>query len=117
MKKTSPANALADLEARYRQLAQKLGQAGYISQGSVYERKAGASGSRYQWSWKDPQQKTKSLSLSKEQFEWLKEAIKNQKNLQHTLKQMRRISHQILLKHIPGNEKRKPLKISSLHLI
>ena len=59
------------LEAQHRRLAQELGRTGFISQGSVFARKKGGSGSRYQWSWKDPRQKTRSLTLSREQFAWL----------------------------------------------
>jgi|SRR5215207_5780432 hypothetical protein len=114
MSKTVP--SLPALEAQYRHLAAELAQIGFVSQGSVFQRKAHTPGSRYQWTWKDAAQKTKSLTLSQEQFDWLKQALHNQRQLDKTLKQMRQISHRILLRHIPGTRKRKPLNIRTLHL-
>jgi len=112
-KKTS----LAGLETEYESLAQSLSQTGFISRGSVFKRKGGGNGSRYQWSWKDSQQKTLSLTLSLEQYQWLKEAVAREEQLEQTLKKMRRISHRILLEHVPGPARRKPLTIKTLGLI
>jgi hypothetical protein len=105
------------LEAQHRRLAQELGRTGFISQGSVFARQKGASGSRYQWSWKDPQQKTRSLTLSPAQFAWLKAAIARERQAEKILQKMRRVSHRILLENTPGPSRRKPLSIKPLRLI
>lgn len=102
------------LEAQHLRLAQDLARIGFLSQGSVYARKKGASGSRYQWTWKDPQQKTRSLALSAEQFAWLKGAIARQRKVDQILQKMRRVSTRILLEHTPGPNRRKPLSIKQL---
>jgi hypothetical protein len=109
--------ALKKLEAQHRRLAQELGRIGFVSQGSVFARKKGASGSRYQWSWKDPQQKTMSLTLSTEQFTWLKAAIGRQRKVEKILQKMHRVSHCLLLKHMPNPIRRKALSIKPLRLI
>ena len=85
--------SIALLEEEYRSMAQNLGQIGFIVQGSVFERKKGP-GSRYQWTWKNKNQKTESLTLTKEEYQWLKQAIANERALRKTLKRMRRISEQ-----------------------
>jgi|HubBroStandDraft_1064217.scaffolds.fasta_scaffold114833_2 hypothetical protein len=109
--------AWQNLEAQHRRLAQELGRIGFISQGSVFARKKGASGSRYQWSWKDPRQKTRSLTLSRQQFAWLKAALARQRKAEKILQKMRGISHRILLEHTPEPSRRKPLSIKTLGLI
>jgi hypothetical protein len=98
---------LLRLEARLRRLARGLARTGFISQGSVFERKKRGSGSRYQWTWKDPEQKTASLTLSAKQFIWLKKAIAQSRAVEKTLEQMRRISREVLLNHVPGPRRRK----------
>jgi hypothetical protein len=115
MKET--ASAWKRLEAQHRRLAKALGRVGFLCQGSVFARKKGASGSRYQWSWKDPQQKTLSLTLSREQFTWLQAAIGRQRKVEKILQQMRRISHRIVLEEMPGPNRRKPFSIKQLRLI
>ena len=108
---------LAALKAQYRTLAKSLAQTGFISRGCVFKRKTGGPGSRYQWSWKNQKQKTLSLTLSAEQYQWLKEAVACQKHLEQTLKKMRRISHRILIEHVPEPPRRKPVAINTLDLI
>ena len=95
------------LEARLRQLARGLARTGFIAQGSVFERKKRGSGSRYQWTWKDSKQKTASLTLSSEQFAWLKKAVAQSRAVEKTLAQMRRLSRQVLIHHVPGPRRRK----------
>lgn len=108
---------LAAWEARLRRLAHSLSHTGFISQGSVFERKKRGSGSRYQWTWKDPQQKTASLTLSAEQFVWLRKAISQARAVEKTLEKMRQISHRVLLQHVPGPRRRKRLSTRTLHAI
>ena len=105
---------MAGLESEYQSLARSLAQTGFIGQGCVFERKGGGSGSRYQWTWKDPRQKTLSVTLSLEQYQWLKEALARGKKMEQTLKKMRRISYRVLLEHIPGPPRRKPLTVKTL---
>src|SRR5688572_32638304 len=108
---------LAVLEAQLRRLAQSLSRTGFVSQGSVFERKKKTSGSRYQWNWKDSKQKTVSLTLSPQQFIWLKKAIARSRCVEQTLRKMRRISHRVLLEHLPGPRRRKRLRLQSLQAI
>lgn len=89
--------SVAHLDKEYRRLALALGDLGYVVQGSVFERKAGA-GSRYQWTWKNKSQKTESLTLTEEQYQWLRRAAANERVLKDTLKKMRRISEQIFIR-------------------
>ncbi len=108
---------LASLEAQLRRLAQSLSRTGFVSQGSVFERKKTTSGSRYQWTWKDSKQKTVSLTLSAQQFRWLRKAIARSRSVEHTLKKMRWISNRVLLGHLPGPKRRKPLSLRKLRAI
>lgn len=112
-----PAAVPPKLQRQYRQLARRLADIGFITQGSVFERrKNSASGSRYQWTWKDPNQKTRSLTLSQEQYRWLKQALANQRQVEETLQKMRQISQRILLMTIPGTRRRKPFNSKALRL-
>ena len=95
------------LKIRYKKWVRQLGSLGYISQGSVYARPKGKPGSRYQWSWKNPRQKTESLSLSVEQYQWLKKAIANHRKAETILAELSQISRTILLKTVPGPNRRK----------
>jgi len=81
---------------------------GWISEGYVQDRGPGAGGPCYQWTRK-VQGKTVSVALSKEQYEWLKEAIANWRELQARLKEMQRLSREELFTTIPGPKRRKPL--------
>jgi len=108
---------LALLEARLSRLAQSLSRTGFVSAGSVFERKRKSSGSRYQWTWKDSHQKTLSLTLSLQQFRWLKKAIASSRSAEETLRKMRQVSHRVLHEHLPGPKRRKRLSIRTLHPI
>jgi hypothetical protein len=102
---------LALLKTRLRRLARRLDRTGCVAQGSVFERKKRGGGSRYQWTWKNPKQKTVSVTLSAQQFAWLKRAIARARAAERTLEQMRRISQRIVLKHVPGPPRRKALSV------
>jgi hypothetical protein len=91
--------SIAHLDKEYRRLASSLGRIGYLTQGSVFERKKGP-GSRYQWTWKNKQQKTESLTLTQEQYHWLRQAINNERRVKHTLKKMRQISEQVFAQSV-----------------
>ena len=108
MKKMS-VQARASLEQRYDRLRQKLARTGYISRGSVLERSVATSGrSGYQWTRKVAG-KTVSVALSQEQFEALKQAVSNQRELSRILVQMEKVSRQLLFQTAVDTRRRKPL--------
>ena len=100
---------LAALRAEYRRLRQRLARTGYISQGSVQQRSIAASGrSGYQWTRKVAQ-KTVSVALSAEQFEAMKEAVTNERELWKTVQEMERISRRIIFASVSDTRRRKRL--------
>jgi len=99
---------LAKWEARYARLRQHMAATGWISQGYVQDRGPGAGGPCYQWTRK-VKGKTVSVALSKEQFEWLRTAIAQWRQLQATLKEMQRLSRQVLFETVPHPRRRKRL--------
>ncbi len=111
-----PPPRLAQLEARYATLRQKLAGIGYLSHGSVYRRPAGQSGARFTWSSK-VQGKTVSLALSAEQADWLDQAIAEHRKLKKLLTEMRRLSRKIMRARFPDTERRTALNKKVLRLI
>lgn len=99
----------------YKQLLRRLSRAGWISEGYVQDRGPGAGGPCYQWTRKI-KGKTASVALSKEQYLWLKQAIENWRDLQKTLKDMRRLSREELFETVPGPKRRKRLSKKVLGL-
>ena len=99
---------LAQWEIQYAQLRRRLTAIGWISEGYVQNRGPGAGGPCYQWTRK-VKGKTVSVALSKEQFEWLKEAIAHWRELQATLKEMQRLSRRVLFETVPHPPRRKKL--------
>jgi len=90
-------------------LRQKLARTGYISRGSVLARSVSTSGrSGYQWTRKVAG-KTISVSLSQEQFEAMRQAVSNQRELSKTIEQMERVSRQLLFQTTADTCRRKPL--------
>ena len=53
--------------------------------------------------------KTVSVALSKEQYQWLRAAIIEWRQLQATLKEMQRLSRQVLFETVPHPRRRKRL--------
>jgi virulence-associated protein VapD len=106
----------ASLSPPYRLLQRQLAQLGYISQGSVFERTPGQQGSRYVWTRK-VRAKTVTVALSQEQYQWLKQAVANQRNLERIVAQMQTLSRQILFENVPGVLRRKCLSKKVLGLI
>jgi hypothetical protein len=92
----------------YQRLVRELSRVGWISEGYVQDRGPGAGGPCYQWTRK-VKGKTVSVALSKEQFDWLKEAINNWKTLKRTLQELQRLSRQELFETVPGTKRRKKL--------
>src|SRR5438105_7320769 len=103
--KTSP---LVQWESQYAQLRRRLACIGWISQGYVQDRGPGAGGPCYQWTRK-VKGKTVSVALSREQYEWLRQAIMNWRTVQQTLREMQRLSRQILFTTVPNPPRRKRL--------
>lgn len=115
MKKTS--TPLSRLRRDYQRLRQPLALTGYISQGSVLARSAASSGrSGYQWTRKVAG-KTVTVALSPEQFQAMKQAISNQRNLRRTVAQMEKVSRQILFQTTADTSHRKPLSKKVLGVI
>ena len=103
-------------QSQYERLRQPLAEVGWISEGYVQNRGPGAGGPCYQWTRK-VRGKTISVALSSEQFAWLKEAIENWRKLQKTLKEMQRLSRQVLFATVPNPPRRKKLGKKVLGLI
>ena len=99
---------LGALEREYEELRGKLSKVDWISQGYVQDRGPGAGGPCYQWTRK-VKGKTVGVALSKEQFEWLRQAIENWRELQGKLKEMQQLSREELFETIPGPPRRKRL--------
>ena len=103
--KNSP---LAQWETQYAQLRRGLTDIGWISEGYVQDRGPGAGGPCYQWTRK-VKGKTVSVALSKEQYEWLRAAIAQWRQVQGTLKEMQRLSRRVLFETLPHPPRRKKL--------
>ena len=115
MKNRSP--SLTTLEQHYDRLRKSLAQIGYISQGSVLARSVATSGrSGYQWSRKVAQ-KTITVSLSRQQFVAMKQAVQNERKLWKTIQQMEKVSRQILFASLSDTRRRKRLGKRVLGLI
>ena len=94
--------------ADYVRLRERLGQAGWISEGYVQNRGPGAGGPCYQWTRK-VKGKTVSVALSREQYEWLHAAITEWRQVQAALRQMQQLSRRVLFETVPGPPRRKRL--------
>ncbi len=108
--------SLAAAQLRYSQLQRQLAKTDWISEGYVQDRGPGAGGPCYQWTRK-VRKKTISVALSKQQYQWLKTAIENWRTLQHTLKEMQKLSRQVLFTTVPNPTRRKHLGKKVLGLI
>src|SRR3989442_9335763 len=98
-----------DLQRQYQRLCSSLASTGYISQGSVLDRSTlRPQRSGYQWTRKVAR-KTITVALSPEQFQSLRKAIKNRRNLQKTIGKMEKLSRQILFGTLPDTHLRKSL--------
>ena len=99
---------ISELKAAYAKLQQRLTEVHWISEGYVQDRGPGAGGPHYQWTRKI-RGKTVSVALSREQFEWLQQAIANWRQVQSTLKEMQRLSRRVLFETVPHPPRRKRL--------
>jgi hypothetical protein len=106
--KTKNQPTLSSDQGVYDQLRSRLSQVGWISEGYVQDRGPGAGGPCFQWTRK-VKGKTVSVALSKEQFEWLRQAISNWREMQNVIKEMQRLSRQVLFTTVPHPVRRKKL--------
>ena len=112
---TRPKNR-PDLPPQYQRLLQKLSKIGWIALGSLVERdKPGQGGPRYQWS-RRVGPKTVTVALSAEQFNWLKQAISNQRAVWDILIQLQQMTAHHALEKLPGPPRRKSLSNKKLGL-
>jgi hypothetical protein len=104
-------------QREYHCLRNNLAQIGYISQGSVLDRSAlRPARSGYQWTRKLAG-KTITVALSPEQFQSLRQAIENGRKLRRTVRQMEKLSRQIIFGTVPDTQRRKRLGKKVLGLI
>ncbi len=103
-------------QTEYARLGEQLAHVGWISEGYVQDRGPGAGGSCYPWTRK-VQGKTVCVALSKEQYEWLKQAIANWRMVQHTLRRMEQLSRQEVFAAVRGPKRRKELGKKVLGLV
>jgi cyclopropane fatty-acyl-phospholipid synthase-like methyltransferase len=101
--------------AAYDRLRRRLGATGWISEGYVQDRGPGAGGPCYQWTRK-VNGKTVSVALSREQYQWLRQAIKNWHEVQATVREMQRLSRRVLFETLPEPPRRKRLSKKTLGL-
>jgi cyclopropane fatty-acyl-phospholipid synthase-like methyltransferase len=106
--KAASEGSLTAHQAQYARLCRRLSEIGWISEGYVQNRGPGAGGPCFQWTRK-VKGKTVSVALSREQFEWLAEAIAQWRLVQATLKEMQRLSRQVLFETVPHPPRRKKL--------
>ena len=98
-----------ELARQYEALRQRLAQIGYITQGSVLDRsRLHPPRSGYQWTRKVGR-KTVTVSLSRAQYEALKEAVRNERTLWKIVGEMERLSRRILFETLPDTRRRKRL--------
>lgn len=107
---------LAPWATDYARLRSRLAPVGWIREGYVQDRGPGAGGPCYQWTRK-VRGKTVSVALSRQQYDWLKEALANWRQVQQTLKAMQRLSRQVLFATVPHPRRRKKLGKKVLGLI
>lgn len=108
--------APAPWPAAYQRLRTQLAQIGWIALGSVVERnQPGQGGPRYQWS-RRVEGKTITVALSAEQFDWLQEAIANQRRAWEIMAHMHQLTLDYMWKHLPSTSRRKRLSKKTLGL-
>jgi hypothetical protein len=116
MQTSTKTAAAAARQQEYARLRAQLADIGWISEGYVQDRGPGAGGPCYPWTRK-VKGKTVCVALSKEQYDWLKQAIANWRRVQQILRQMQRLSRAELFASVPGPKRRTKLSKRVLGLI
>ncbi len=117
MKKKQRPSSVGQLERQYARWRRELALVGYISRGSVQDRTGRpGGGAGYQWTRKVAG-KTVTVALTAEQFQNMKKAVSNQRNLAAILRHMEAISRRILFQTHPHPARRKSLSDKVLGLI
>ena len=111
-----PRKSPASRQTEYARLRAQLASTGWISQGYVQDRGASGGSPCYPWTRK-VKGKTVCVALSKEQYEWLKQAIVNWRTVQKILRQMQRLSREELFESLPNPRRRKRLGKKVLGLL
>ena len=111
-----PKKSPASRQTQFARLRAQLASTGWISEGYVQDRGASGGSPAYPWTRK-VKGKTVCVALSKEQYEWLKQAIANWREVQKTLRQMQRLSREELFDSVPGPQRRKKLTKKVLGLV
>jgi len=112
---SSAKNPSAAWAQEYAQLRTQLARTSWISEGYAQDRGPGAGGPCYQWTRK-VKGKTVSVALSRAQYQWLRDAIAQWRQVQATIKQMQQLSRRVLFDTIPGPPRRKRLGKKALGL-
>jgi len=103
-------------QQQYARLCAQLADPGWISEGYVQDRAAAGGSPAYPWTRK-VKGKTVCVALSKEQYQWLKQAIANWRTVQETLREMQRLSREELFASLPNPKRRKRLSKKVLGLV
>lgn len=99
----------AALDRQYDQLRRRLAQVGYLSQGSVQDRTGRTGGGAgYQWTRKVAQ-KTITVSLTHAQFQQLRQAVNQYRDVRRLLGRMEQLSRKIIFQKTPHEHRRKRL--------
>lgn len=106
---------LAEHAEEYHRLQKQLRNVPLLAQGNVFATephpKAPRASTHYKWTRK-VRGKTVSETLSKEQFEALKEAIEANRRVKETLRKMRHIAQQAILRALPDSPRKRSRKTS-----
>ena len=96
-----------EIEAAEKEMAairEELGKIGLVSHGYVQNRGPGAGGPCYQWTRK-VKAKTVSVALSKEQFEAMRGAISNLKDVKAKLARLEELSRLVIFRTSPDTRR------------
>lgn len=102
------------LDRQYEQVRHRLSQVGYLSQGSVQDRTARTGGGAgYQWTRKVAG-KTITVALTQQQFNALRAAVNNYRQVRRLLREMEKLSRKIIFQTTPHPGRRKRLSATVL---
>jgi|SRR4051812_12820910 hypothetical protein len=108
MKSASP-QASSQAQRHFERLRKRLAQLNHFSQGSVQDRTTRrGGGAGYQWTRKVAQ-KTVTVSLTREQYELMRNAVETYRELRHLLRTMETLSRKIIFRNCPHPRRRKRL--------